>query len=67
LKLAIQGQEYKRDFATLTQQGISRSARSAYDFTSFSIGRLDAAIALLIAYTEIAFGVMQAELLYQKS
>jgi hypothetical protein len=41
--------------------------KSNYDFTSFSIGRLDAAIALLIAYTEIAFGVMQAELLYQKS
>jgi transaldolase len=32
LKLAIQGQEYERDFTTLAQQGMSQSARSAYDY-----------------------------------
>lgn len=32
LKLAIQGQEYNRDFSALTQQGMSRSARSNYDY-----------------------------------
>jgi transaldolase len=32
LKLAIQGQEYNCDFSTLTQQGMSRSSRSNYDY-----------------------------------
>lgn len=32
LKLAIQGQEYDRDFTTLAQQGMSRTAQSDYDY-----------------------------------
>ncbi|MBD2075125.1 transaldolase [Phormidium sp. FACHB-592] len=32
LNLAIQGQEYDRDFTALAQQGMSRTARSNYDY-----------------------------------
>lgn len=32
LNLAIQGHEYDRDFSTLAQQGMSRSARSDYEY-----------------------------------
>ncbi len=32
LQTAIQGQEYDRDFTTLAQQGMSRTARSDYDY-----------------------------------
>ncbi|MEH2209365.1 transaldolase family protein [Nostoc sp.] len=32
LKLAIQGQEYDRDFSVLTQQAVNRTARSDYDY-----------------------------------
>ncbi|MBD0303049.1 MAG: transaldolase, partial [Tolypothrix sp. T3-bin4] len=32
LNLAIQGHEYDRDFSTLAQQGMSRNARSDYEY-----------------------------------
>ncbi len=32
LKLAIEGQEYDRDFSTLAQKGMSRTAQSDYDY-----------------------------------